>query len=405
MRRQPSPSSIGQRDQREGPLDALARHQAWGLALARQLDDETLRRQYHPELSPIGWHIGHCALVERYWIDESILGSPADPDDHALYFPENNAKEERAGRLPSGDTLVGWAAAIHRLTLERLAEPPPRLAEHPLMARDYLAHFLEQHYAQHRETLCYCLAAMRTGDPDTAALGLSRAVLPQPVPPDSVRLPAGSYRVGTDDVRGYDNEGPAQTVRLDGVDLARRPVTNAQWLAFMDADGYDPAARWWSAEGAAWLRETATRNPATWRIDSAGRYAWYGAYGPEPLAADAPVSGINHHEARAFAAWAGARLPHEHEWEAATQRGQLVDVGDVWEWCANTLEPYPGFQAFPYEGYSVPWFDGNHYVLRGGSRFTDRRLLRPSFRNFFEPHIRHQFGGLRLAWDATDSHA
>ena len=99
------------------------------------------------------------------------------------------------------------------------------------------------------------------------------------------------------------------------------------------------------------------------------------------------------------AAWADARLPHEFEWEAAADLGLLQNIGYVWEWCSNALSPYPGFQAFPYDRYSTPWFDDHHLVLRGGSLYTDPGLRRNSFRNFFEPHVRHHFGGLRLAFD------
>jgi iron(II)-dependent oxidoreductase len=163
--------------------------------------------------------------------------------------------------------------------------------------------------------------------------------------------------------------------------------------------GYDEPA-YWSREGWAWRRANGVDRPWPWHLDQGGRYTWVGPNGWEPLEAESPVSGISYHEAQAFAAWAGGRLPHEHEWEASASEHGLGDVGTVWEWCTNPFAPYPGFSAFPYEGYSVPWFDGHHRVLRGGSRETDAGLKRPSFRNFFEPHVRHQFAGLRLAWTA-----
>ncbi|MDN3517250.1 SUMF1/EgtB/PvdO family nonheme iron enzyme [Aquisalimonas lutea] len=393
------PSEAARPPVRQDPLEALAWHHAWALQLVGQLDDSQIRTQYHPELSPVGWHIGHCALVEHFWIEETILGAEADEELHDLYFPERNRKEERGCRLPSGEALRHWAGSVHRRTLEFLAKPPVPLAEHPMMREGYLAHFLEQHYAQHCETLCYCLAAMSVGDHQTADLPLSEAVRPAPVSGTSVRLPAGEYSVGTNNVRGYDNERPAHTVCLAGSELACSPVTNAQWLAFMSAGGYDPSAPWWSVEGATWLRATGVDCPWTWHIDHVGRFAWKGAYGFKALAAEAPVSGVSFYEAHAFATWAGARLPHEFEWEAAADLGLLQNVGYVWEWCSNTLAPYPGFRAFPYDGYSTPWFDGHHFVLRGSSIYTEPGLRRHSFRNFFEPHARHHFGGLRLAFD------
>ncbi|WP_290651492.1 SUMF1/EgtB/PvdO family nonheme iron enzyme [Aquisalimonas sp.] len=381
------------------PIEALAQHHAWALELVSQLDDSQLRTQYHPELSPVGWHLGHCALVEHFWIEEFILGSKADEQLHNLYFPERNFKQERSSRLPSGEALRRWLDSVHRRTLERIAEPPAPMAEHPMMREGYLAHFLEQHYAQHRETMCYCLAARRVGDHERADLPLSEAVRSDPVPSTFVRLPAGHYSVGTNGVRGYDNERPAHTVSIAGSELACSPVTNAQWLAFMSAGGYDSSAPWWSHEGARWLRATGVDCPSTWQMDRVGRFAWKGAHGFKALAAESPVSGVNFYEADAFAAWARARLPHEFEWEAAADLGLLQNIGNVWEWCSNTLAPYPGFRAFPYDGYSTPWFDGHHFVLRGSSIYTDTGLRRHAFRNFFQPHVRHHIGGLRLAFD------
>ena len=123
-----------------------------------------------------------------------------------------------------------------------------------------------------------------------------------------------------------------------------------------------------------------------------------GLNGPYELAADTAVHGINHYEASACAAWAGARLPHEYQWEAAHRSRQLDDVGRAWEWCANSFHPYNGFSAFPYEGYSTPWFDGTHYSLRGASLHTRPELRRASFRNFYTAEKRHIFAGLRLVY-------
>lgn len=381
------------------PLAALARHQARARGLAEALPEPALWQQYHDELSPIGWHVGHCALVEDYWLAESILGEPADEAAHALYFPENSAKPGRAARVPDRDTLLAWTGDIHARTLTLLADPPPRLAGHPLMARQYLLHFLEQHFAQHHETLRYCLAARVAANASSPEpVPLSTAVLPDARLPQAVPVAGGPRRVGTDHVRGYDNERPRHEVELEAFAIAERPVTNAQWLAFMNARGYTEPAHW-SADGWHWRSAGDIRAPGTWHLDAAGRYTWAGPGGWAPLDAAAPVSGIGFHEAEAFAHWAGARLPREHEWEAAAREQRLRETGLVWEWCADALAPYPGFEPFPYQGYSVPWFDGRHRVLRGGSRETDPGLKRPSFRNFFEPHVRHQFAGLRLAWD------
>ncbi|SEP19133.1 SUMF1/EgtB/PvdO family nonheme iron enzyme [Aquisalimonas asiatica] len=399
MPRQPRCEQPTANDAAESALEALARHHAAGARLGEHLDDAHLFQQFHPDLSPIGWHLGHCAMVEQHWIGERILAEPPDPSLHALYFPELSAKDGRAARLPDRAKLTAWTAAIHARTRDLLATPPEALASHPLMRDDYLVHFLEQHYAQHHETLAYCLSAITaSANAGTMAPAALEQLEPRPLSREVVTVQAGTYTVGTDDVRGYDNERPAHRVQLAGARLARTPVSNAQWLAFMVNGGYDTPEHW-TASGDAWRRSAAARHPWTWQPVRPGCYLWNGPNGPKPLQADAPVSGINHYEAQAFARWAGARLPHEFEWEVAAAQNRLDATGTVWEWCGNALAPYPGFQPFPYDGYSLPWFDGRHFVLRGGSRFTDPALKRPGFRNFFEPHVRHQQAGLRLAWD------
>ena len=122
-------------------------------------------------------------------------------------------------------------------------------------------------------------------------------------------------------------------------------------------------------------------------------------HGPVDLAPTGSVYGISRYEAEAFAHWANARLPHEYEWETADRMKLLQNSGKVWEWCTNTLHPYTGFKAFPYEGYSVPYFDGTHYVLKGGSIYTQDVIHRPSFRNYYQSDKRHLFSGLRLVFE------
>ncbi|SDG32609.1 iron(II)-dependent oxidoreductase [Limimonas halophila] len=363
--------------------------------IAEALTPAEVARQYHPLLSPIGWHLGHCALVERYWLRELCLGEPSDPGQHALYFPEFSAKDSRGQRVPERDALLTHVEREHAHHRALLADPPPALRDHPLMADSYLLHFLHQHHAQHLETIRFVLAQRAHREaPDPHAPATPAPAIPAP---ETAALPAGRVRVGWDDVRAYDNERPASEVDLAGGRIARHPVTNAEWLAFM-ADGGYRTNRWWSETGQAWREANAIAAPDAWRRAANGAWVEVTPDGVRPLDPDAPVMGVSWHEAAAFAAWADARLPHEHEWEAAARTGLLNGTGRVWEWCANALFPYPGFRAFPYEGYSVPWFDGRHMIARGGSAWTHDAVRRPSFRNFFEPEVRHAFTGLRLAW-------
>jgi iron(II)-dependent oxidoreductase len=212
-----------------------------------------------------------------------------------------------------------------------------------------------------------------------------------------VSLAAATYAIGADADDAYDNERPRHEVTLDTAQVARYPVTNAEFLAFLHDGGYR-RRECWSDAGWYWRERHGIEAPGLWRRDDAGRVHEITHAGPRALSGDSPVTGLSWWEAEAFARWAGARLPHEYEWEALARTGALAGVGRVWEWCANPLHPYPGFRAFPYDGYSMPWFDGNHYVLRGGSEATHDTVRRVTFRNFHEPDKRHVFAGLRLAW-------
>jgi len=392
------PAADGARGRRDAIVGVLAEHHRSARAIAQSLPAADLYAQYHPDLSPVGWHLGHCALVEHYWIREVVLGEPPAADLHDLYFPEYSSKSQRGGALPAAEALLAWTGEAHAHHLELLRDPPAAMAAHPLMAEDYLLHFLQQHYAQHLETLHFALA-QRAQQVDEEPPAASRALVGDHRVSPTVELAAGEVSVGRDDVRGYDNERPAHRVAIGPVRIARHPVSNAEWQAFLES-GAHADDRYWSPAGRAWRERAGARLPETWQRASGGRIGFIGPAGATAIDPAAPVTGVSHHEAEAFARWQGARLPHEHEWEAAANQGLLAETGRVWEWCANALFPYPGFRAFPYEGYSSPWFDGNHFVLRGGSAWTDPGLRRHSFRNFFEPDKRHAFCGLRLARDA-----
>ena len=215
----------------------------------------------------------------------------------------------------------------------------------------------------------------------------------------------------------FDCEGPRHEVLLRPFALARRLVSNADWAAFIDDRGYSNPSLWLS-DGWSWVQREAIDAPLYWRRGAEG-WTQFTLSGRRAVDPHAPVAHVSHYEADAFATWAGARLPLEHEWEALaeagdTHAGNQLDApgahigptgspglfGDVWCWTASAFLPYPGFRpaAGAVGEYNGKFMSGQ-MVLRGASCATPRGSSRATTRNFFYPHMRWQFSGLRLAKD------
>jgi iron(II)-dependent oxidoreductase len=364
-------------------------------ALVEDLDDEAYRAQFHPDLSPLGWHLGHCAFIENYWLREVVLGDDrlTRPWTHH-YIPANSAKPERGPALPPMremlDAVRRQQSDIVRLLSEGSAQP------HSLLENDYLAKFLAQHHCQHAETMtmAHVQRALRNGHGGFAP---TKPLNAAPVNRACTTMSAGCYRIGGKRPEAFDNELPEHRFECDEFDIAVRPVNNAEYLNFMEDGGYG-TRRHWTKSGWLWLQQAGASHPEHWRRDARGWWFGIDHGGAHELPPRDPVYGISYHEAQAFAAWAEARLPLEYEWEIACRAGCLALTGRVWEWCDNHFHPYAGFMPFPYNEYSQPWFDGAHYTLRGASRYTLPDIRRASFRNFYTRDKRHIFAGLRLAF-------
>ena len=366
-------------------------------SLIEPLDDEAYRRQFHPDLSPLGWHLGHCAFVENYWLHERIQGDDRRTAAlHDDYIPWRSPKPERGSRLPAKEQLLAQVAQDSDENLLLLSGTGGTLRHDPLLENEYIEHFLIQHHGMHVETMLMVLTQRAITRHRSDYLAGRRLLARAPV--SALRhLSAGEYGVGGEAPAAFDNELPAGRVRMAAFRIAREPVSNAEYLAFIEAGGYNEPAHW-SEDGWQWREANGITHPDHWRQDARGWWYGIGVDGPQDLDPAAPVMGLSHYEASAYAAWAGARLPHEHEWEIACRLNLLEGTGHVWEWCANTFFPYEGYTPFPYDEYSRRWFDGRHYSLRGGSLYTRRDLRRATFRNFHEADKRHIFAGLRLAF-------
>jgi len=378
-------------------IGELRQTQSLLLALVEDVDETSLRKQYHSDLSPLGWHLGHCIFIECLWLHEKIRGdnSVTQPITD-FYTPPYTPKSERGKLLPPKNDLLAWAQELQSFNLHTLGNLHPEWRGHPLLEDDYIIHFLIQHNSQHYETMLMILTqkALAEFTPDVTSHQTLQAMTPRR---ESVDIPAGHYRLGGKRPTAFDNEVPPQRADLGGFAISRHPVSNAEYLAFMEDGGYRREDHWEKA-GWSWCRQHDIVHPDHWRQSEQGNWYAVGMRGGYELAGTEPVSGISHYEARAFARWANGRLPHEYQWEAACRMGILEQTGRVWEWCDNSFHPYEDFSAFPYPEYSQPWFDGRHYSLRGGSLHTRPSIKRPSFRNFFEADKRHILAGLRLTY-------
>jgi ergothioneine biosynthesis protein EgtB len=191
----------------------------------------------------------------------------------------------------------------------------------------------------------------------------------------------------------FDNELDRHPVYLDDFAISSRLVTNAEFLEFIEAGGYGDFNLWHS-EGWDWVNQNEVDHPQYW-IKRDGEWFQFTLSGLRKLAPEAPVCHISFYEASAYAEWKGLRLPTEFEWEAASEK---IDWGLRWEWTQSAYLPYPGFKKAPG---AVGEYNGkfmiNQMVLRGASVATPEGHSRATYRNFFHPHLRWQFTGIRLA--------
>jgi len=362
------------------------------LALVEPFDDEFLRVQHSPLMSPLVWDLAHVGNYEELWLVRALGGEALRPDLDDLYDAFRHPRADRPA-LP----LLGPADALRYIASVR------ERAIEILRTRDgggeFFHRMVVQHEHQHDETM-------------TATIQLSGAPVEVPAAHEprlaagsdgagraDVALDGGTYEIGTDgDPWAYDNERPAHTVELRPLSIDLRPVTNEAWLAFMAAGGYHDE-RLWSAAGWRWRRDHDATAPLYWLAEGGREWSRlrFGTRAAPPP--DEPVTHVCWYEAKAFARWCGARLPTEQEWEAAHRVGLLEGTGMVWEWTASDFLPWPGFCAHPYREYSEVFFGSDYKVLRGGSFATHHTVLRPTFRNWDFPIRRQIFSGVRLAHD------
>jgi gamma-glutamyl hercynylcysteine S-oxide synthase len=385
-------------------------------------------------VNPPLWELGHVGWFQELWVLRRAAGrAPLRADGDGLYDSAAIPHDTRWDLpLPSLEETLDYLTAV-------------RDAVRELLVRDagdgYFVRLSIFHEDMHAEAMAFTRQTLGARRPPLASR-LVESGSGGPLPGD-VQVPGGTFVLGS--LPGspfvFDNEKWAHPVTLQPFAIARAPVTQSEYLAFVDDRGYQREDLW-SPDGWSWRAAVAAEYPLHWRREG---QTWLRRDFQRwvPLEPHRPVVHVSWHEANAFCRWAGRRLPTEAEWEAAAagepgpdgrlaptkrrypwgdapptaERAQLEfrqlacgDVaalpegdsafgcrqmlGNVWEWTASDFLPYPGFAPDPYQEYSLPWF-GNHKVLRGGSFATTARLIHAGFRNFYTPDRRDQWAGFR----------
>ena len=396
-------------DRREPANEALAtqfgRVRSYTEKLVRTLEPEDRVAQSMPDASPANWHLAHTS-----WFFEAFVLVPHRKGyrvyDERFAFLFNSYYEAIGPRQPRPQRGLltrptGRAINEYRQYVD--------LQMQALFASEFIDQIAPiirlgiAHEEQHQELLLMDLLHLFAQSPlkpvfrtDWPRLEASRGA--------QFRLHPGGLRdIGmTGSAFAFDNEGPRHKVWLEPFEISDQLVTNGEWLEFMNDGGYLRAGLWFS-EGWALVQREQWQAPLYWQR-SEDDSAWLSMTlgGMRPIDLDEPVPHISYYEAAAFASWAGARLPTEHEWEVAASAGLLAQADtELWQWTQSAYAAYPGFRA---SDDAIGEYNGKfmvgQMVLRGGAQITSLGHTRRSYRNFFYPSQRWIFSGLRLARDA-----
>ena len=406
------------------------------IALTADLDDDQLMGPQSPIVNPLRWEIGHVAWFYENLILRGLYGhAPILLEGDELYDSATVLQDTRRDLPLLGmEEVVRYAETVKDRCLERLG--PGTASERDSFMYQFATFHEDMHteaYIYSRQTLGY------------AAPRLSRSLPREPSGscPGDADVPGGTFRLGAERNAPflYDNEKWAHPVNVRSFSIAKAPVTNAEFAAFVEAGGYRKR-EFWSEAGWAWREGAGASRPVYWLDERGNGFRLRRFDEITPLPPDEPVIHVNWFEANAWCAWAGRRLPTEVEWEAAAlgephadrlaaakrtypwgeappeprranldgwslgciEVGALPEgdsafgcrqmLGNVWEWTANTFTPFPGFRPDSYRDYSETQFHRTK-VLRGGAWTTRGRMLTGRYRNFFGPERRDILAGFR----------
>ena len=424
---------------RFGLLDRLAEARSRTDELFAIVRREALYERPIPERHRIIFYIGHLEAFDWNLLRLHLRNLESfDPAlDHLFAFGIDpvggGLPADQPSDWPAFSTVQGYCDQLRERLDAGLADA--EILEEP--SGKQLLHVAIEHRLMHAETLAYMLHQLPY---DQKVLQPRvREQQASPVTPGMVMVPAGSATLGMErfpECFGWDNEFEAHSVQVPAFSIDRYKVTHGEYLKFVDAGGYENEALW-SREAWKWKLDHGISHPIFWkRVDNA--WFWRGMFEEFPLPASLPVY-VSHAEASAYARWVGKALPTEAQWHraaygtpsgderaypwgnaaptsvlgnfdfahwdpvpvtsvpnSASAFGVTDMLGNGWEWTSTVFAPFAGFEPFPfYPGYSANFFDGRHFVLKGGSPRTAACMLRPSFRNWFQPHYQYVYAGLR----------
>jgi ergothioneine biosynthesis protein EgtB len=433
---------------RESKVERLRRrfHQVRNFtdSLCVGLEPEDCVVQSMADVSPTKWHLAHTTwFFETFILKNFVAEYRAEIPEYAYLF---NSYYNAAGDMHRRDLrglisrpTVGEAQRYRASIDSRIDDLLSDVGENLLDKIEPLLVLGMHHEQQHQELLITDIKHVFAQNPlypvyrkggAHHSMRADERTATACRPCQFVNFDEAVVQIGHDG-RGfaYDNEGPRHRALVPGFSLASRQVTNGEYVAFLEDNGYQ-RPEFWLSLGWMTVNEQRWNAPLYWTKRN-GAWWHYTLSGFRPVEESEPVTHVSYFEADAFANWAGARLPTEFEWEHAASRfpieGNFVEselfhpiaiasaalpdqpdqdrvlhqvFGNVWEWTRSAYSPYPGYRAEPgalgeYNGK----FMCNQYVLRGGSCATSRTHIRPTYRNFFQPEKRWQFTGIRLARD------
>jgi ergothioneine biosynthesis protein EgtB len=407
-------------------------------SLCAGLEPEDCVVQSMPDVSPTKWHLAHTTwFFETFILKKFSPGYRPEVPQYAYLF---NSYYNAAGDMhrrdlrglisrPTVREAQRYRASIDSHIDDLLSSTDEKILNeiepililgfhHEQQHQELLVTDIKHVFAQNPLYPVFRGRARPPGTPKTSTDGSPR----RRDPCHFVDFEETIMEIGHDGAGfSYDNEGPRHRALVPAFSLATRPVTNGEYMAFIEENGY-ARPEFWLSLGWMTVNEQRWQAPLYWTKHEG---AWWNftLSGFRPVEESEPVTHVSYFEADAYANWAGARLPTEFEWERAAldcpiegnfvedeifhpralathDRGLHQMFGDVWEWTRSAYSPYPGYRAAPgalgeYNGK----FMCNQYVLRGGSCGTSRSHIRRTYRNFFQPEKRWQFTGIRLARD------